>query len=109
MELKEKVGDCDMFNVLKKMGRKKLIKKINSLLQGSVKFLDVFQFINKKLGGKKGNIKELIYYLNFKFINVLVRILEKEFFGRSDRNLNVQLFKIEEEIRIIEREFLWFN
>lgn len=29
MELKEKVGDCDMFNVLKKMGRKKLIKKIN--------------------------------------------------------------------------------
>lgn len=32
MELKEKVGDSDMFNVFKKMGRKKLIKKINSLL-----------------------------------------------------------------------------
>lgn len=109
MELKEKAGDCDMFNVSKKMGRKKLTKKTNSLSQGSVKSSDVFQFINKKLGGKKGNIKELIHHQNPKSKNAPVRILEKELSGRSDRNLNVQLLKTEEEIRTTERELSRLN
>lgn len=109
MELKEKAGDSDMFNVSRKMGKKRPTKKTDSLTRGSVKSSDVFQFINKKLGGKKGNIKELIHHPNSKSKNAPVRILEKELSGRSDRNLNVQLLKTEEEIRTTERELSRLN
>lgn len=94
---------------LRKWAKKKPTKKINSLSQGSVKSSDVFQFINRKLGGKKGNIQKLIHHPNPKSKNAPVRILEKELSGRSDRNLNVQLLKTEEEIRTTERELSHLN
>ena len=111
MELKERAGDVDVFNVSRKVGRKKPIKKPNSLNKESAKSSeDVFQFINKKLGGKKGNIKELIHHpTSHKTKNAPVRILEKELSSRSDRNLNVQLLKTEEEIRATEKELSRLN
>lgn len=110
MELKEKAGDHDMFNVTKKMGKKKHVKKTNESSQKNVKSSnDVFHFINRKLGGKKGNIKELIHHHNHKTKNAPVRILEKELSSRSDRNLNVQLLKTEEEIRKTESELSRLN
>ncbi|XP_062585735.1 zinc finger CCCH-type with G patch domain-containing protein-like [Saccostrea cucullata] len=105
MELKEKAGDQDMFNVSKKMKKRKhgkMTKKTDS--ENVTSTSDVFHFINKKLGGKKGNIKELIHHHNHKTKNAPVRILEKELSDRSDRNLNIQLLKTEEEIRSTEKE-----
>ncbi|XP_061195574.1 zinc finger CCCH-type with G patch domain-containing protein-like [Saccostrea echinata] len=106
MELKEKAGDQDMFNVSKKMKKKKKHGKMTTKSRSETvtSSSDVFHFINKKLGGKKGNIKELIHHHNHKAKNAPVRILEKELSGRSDRNLNIQLLKTEEEIRNTEKE-----
>ena len=55
MRLKEIAGNRDMFDVLKKQERK--IKKENEKREkGYTKTVkpNVFDFINKKLGGKKG-------------------------------------------------------
>jgi hypothetical protein len=107
MELKEKAGDRDIFNVSKKMGKKKHVKKTKESSQKSSS--DVFHFINRKLGGKKGNIKELVHHQNQKAKHAPVRIHEKELSSRSDRNLNVQLLKTEEEIRKTENELVKLN
>ena len=58
MELKEKAGDRDLYDVMKKQRRKQ--KKINnSAAKGYTKVKpdshEVFDFINAKLGNKKGN------------------------------------------------------
>ena len=63
MKLKEIAGERDMFDVLKKQEKKmkkeneKRIKAFNKPAKANV-----FDFINKKLGGKKGKLF-LIYFM----------------------------------------------
>ncbi|ESP04471.1 hypothetical protein LOTGIDRAFT_170716 [Lottia gigantea] len=57
MELKEQAGDQDLFDVMKKTKKKKVKKSgtgSSSLGIRPTKSTDVFDFINKKLRGKKG-------------------------------------------------------
>ena len=64
MRLKEIAGERDMFDVLKKQEKKmkkdaeKRVKDYNKPAKSNV-----FDFINKKLGGKKGKISCTGFYL----------------------------------------------
>ena len=56
MELKERAGDRDLYDVMKKQKRKqqKVDDKAAVGYDKEVKKVNVFEFINKKLGNKKG-------------------------------------------------------
>ena len=58
MKLKERAGNKDLYDVLKKMERRKKFQINSSGQDGQARVprekAHVFDFINKKLGGKKG-------------------------------------------------------
>lgn len=109
MELKELAGEQDLFDVMKRLEKKKKQqeKKEAKKSQKPKEKINVFDFINKKLGGKKGNIKDLILRHHTHHSNNQLshrNISEKELHSRSDRNLNVQLFKTQEEMKNVEKK-----
>lgn len=65
MALKEIAGDRDMYDVMKKQEKKmkKQVEKQEKQYSKPEK-TDVFDFINRKLGGKKGNFN-LGQYLSY--------------------------------------------
>ncbi|XP_052092746.1 zinc finger CCCH-type with G patch domain-containing protein-like [Mytilus californianus] len=110
MELKELAGDQDLFDVLKKQQKGKNKSKVPKQKTVSKQNpTDVFEFINKKLSGKKGDIKELIpdhhVHINHKKRSEPTKeITENDLSKRSDRNINVQIFKTHEEMKNVEKE-----
>ena len=67
MELKEIAGNQDLFDAMKKMKRKaKKQEKQNANTYNKIPAANVFDFINKKLGGKRGDINYII--LGYTFI-----------------------------------------
>ena len=59
MELKERAGDQDLYDVMKQQGRKqhKIDNKVShEYKKDTAKKINVFEFINKKLAGKKGEV-----------------------------------------------------
>ncbi|KAJ8300599.1 hypothetical protein KUTeg_022118 [Tegillarca granosa] len=109
MELKELAGEQDLFDVMKRLEKKKKQqeKKEAKKSQKPKEKINVFDFINKKLGGKKGNIKDLVLRHHTHHSNNQLshrNISEKELHSRSDRNLNVQLFKTQEEMKNVEKK-----
>ncbi|KAK3610986.1 hypothetical protein CHS0354_015102 [Potamilus streckersoni] len=111
MELKEMSGDMNMFDAMKKLEKKKK-KAINKQEKSSKKTEtpNVFDFINKKLGGKKGNLSDLIHRhpcsdsAGPSHGRPHHRISEHDLHKKSDRNLGVQLLKTSEEIRSVMKE-----
>ena len=75
MELKELAGDRDMFDVLKqhKKGKNKrqITKHSKSDLKPKKAPTDVFEFINKKLCGKKGRLQFFFHVIESLFCTVL--------------------------------------
>ncbi|KAL3871835.1 hypothetical protein ACJMK2_039807 [Sinanodonta woodiana] len=113
MELKEMSGDINMFDPMKKMEKKKK-KAINKQEKSSKKkeTPNVFDFINKKLGGKKGHLSDLIHSHPCKDSAAAGpshgrphhQISEHDLHKKSDKNLGVQLVKTSEEIRSVTKE-----
>ncbi|XP_028394974.1 zinc finger CCCH-type with G patch domain-containing protein-like [Dendronephthya gigantea] len=87
-ELREK-------NKLKQPFKRKKIKGNQTAKAGidQAPVQDVFDFINNTLGGKKGNIED--FKQNQQSTMMLDR--RKSTKGKSDRNYNVELFKLEQE------------
>ncbi|XP_064649399.1 zinc finger CCCH-type with G patch domain-containing protein-like [Lineus longissimus] len=105
MELKEKAGDLSLFDALKKdkIAKKKLEKKLAKAYEKAETNPDVFDFINKKLRGKKGNVHDL-KPPHQKKLQPTRQISEKDLNKKSEKGLNVQLFKTQEEIKKVEAE-----
>ncbi|XP_013410712.1 zinc finger CCCH-type with G patch domain-containing protein [Lingula anatina] len=110
MELQEKAGDQSLFDVMKKERKKQ--KKIEEKLKTDYKkeaAPNVFDFINKKLGGKKGDIHSLLPSQRHgsrtsKDSSKKTHINEKDLHQKSDQGMRVQQFKTDEEIRSVERQ-----
>jgi len=110
MELKELAGDMDLYNVTKKSdkSKRKQHKIDNKAAEAYVKpwTPNVFDIINKKLGGKKkGNVYALTKKATGKK-NKRQHITESDLATRSDKHLNVQLFKTEEEMKNVDKEIV---
>ncbi|KAL4218838.1 hypothetical protein ACF0H5_021426 [Mactra antiquata] len=110
MALKERTGQRDMFDVMKKQEKtsKKHGEKLKQHCNKPTNKSDVFDFINKKLHGKKGKLSELIHNHedgreagHGRKHNT---ISEKELKTKSDRNINIQLLKTSEEIKSVHTE-----
>lgn len=66
MELKELAGDQDLFDVLKKQKKGKHKSKVpKQKIVSKQSPTDVFEFINKKLSGKKG-ISYTLFFKSYK-------------------------------------------
>ena len=117
MNLREKVGgDGDALSVEKTLKRQQAReeKKAKRRLEAEKNVTSVFDFINKKLGGKRGNFKES----QFEDDSFLRKGKGQGKSSKSDEDkggssssssrapdsLNVQNFKVSEEIRRTEKE-----
>lgn len=114
MALKEIAGRRDMFDVTKR--QEMLTKRNNEKLAKSYneeKKPNMFDFINQKLGGKKGNLCDLVHHhSNHK--NKVDRgqsagsshrtITEHDLKQKSDKSINIQLLKTSEEMKTVEKE-----
>ncbi|KAL5012745.1 hypothetical protein ScPMuIL_011296 [Solemya velum] len=109
MELKEIAGERDIFDVMKKLEKRKKKLEAKALKEKETPRVEkksgVFDFINKKLGGKKGNLKDLTHRHTHSSSGHS-HITEKDLKSRSDRNINVQLLKTHEEIKSAEKEIV---
>ena len=67
MELKELAGDRDVFDVLKQQKKGKNKRQISKHNKDGLKPkkapTDVFEFINKKLCGKKGRLHKFVHVI----------------------------------------------
>ncbi|XP_074652690.1 zinc finger CCCH-type with G patch domain-containing protein-like [Tubulanus polymorphus] len=129
MELKEKAGNKELFNVMKNKEKMKKTedKKNLAIYLKSENKTSVFDFINKKLHGKKGDIRELITASgSVQSVGGGVggeaagrsssagagagagskHITERDLLKKSDHSLNIQAFKTQEEIRKVEKEIM---
>ncbi|XP_067662235.1 zinc finger CCCH-type with G patch domain-containing protein-like isoform X2 [Haliotis asinina] len=108
MELKEIAGDQDLFDALKKLKRKKRKEERKAASSNPVVRdtpPNVFDFINKKLRGKKGNLSELVsHHASGSKSKTSHHIPESELRKKSDKHLNIQAFQTYEEIRKVEKE-----
>lgn len=108
MELQEKSGNQDLFDAMKKDKRKQ--NKEDAKVKAGYKVQEktnVFDFINKKLGGKKGDLHSLAKHHKHHDHRPDKRhthISEKDLQKKSSHGLNVQLVRTEEEVRNVERE-----
>lgn len=111
MELRERAGGGDMLSVEKTIQRKAKIeekksqKKYEEGLKRDQREKSLFSFINTQLGGRRGNINDLVKSNNTKkeSKNGFVKCkgqLKKE----SAQNLKVQNFKLHEEMSKIEKD-----
>ncbi|XP_071097176.1 zinc finger CCCH-type with G patch domain-containing protein-like [Haliotis cracherodii] len=108
MELKEIAGDQDLFDALKKLKRKKR-KEEKKAAAGTPVVREtppnVFDFINKKLRGKKGNLGELVsHHASGSKSGTSQHIAESDLRQKSDKHLNIQAFQTYEEISKVEKE-----
>ncbi|KAK3088218.1 hypothetical protein FSP39_016287 [Pinctada imbricata] len=105
MELKEIAGDQDLFDAMKKQKRKaKKQEQKNEAAYKNIPRANVFDFINKKLGGKRGDVKSLVRHHKETKKEPAKQISERDLHSKSDRNINVQLFKTHEEMKNVEKE-----
>ncbi|ELU06660.1 hypothetical protein CAPTEDRAFT_168702 [Capitella teleta] len=111
MALKEASGDKDMYDVLKqqnKSQKKKLFKETKQYDKSKQEEINVFDFINKKLKGHKGDLKSLVgrgcEKKKLAKSKSSSHISERDLHSRSDKHLNVQLLKTDEEIRSVKKE-----
>ena len=104
MEAREKAGGGDMLSVEKKMKRQQAreAKKEERRMENEQKNMSVFDFINNKLGNKKGDLKELKRDSGKQGGSGIS--LKKGGGEKKGDNLNVQAFKLTEEIQSVERE-----
>lgn len=118
MALKQIAGNRDMFDVMKKEEKKKKkhAEKLEKQYHKAKELPNVFDFINKKLHGKKGKLSELIHKHEGHGHQGSDRgqghgrmhrtISEQDLKSKSDRNLNIQLLKTSEEMRSVEKELV---
>lgn len=111
MELKALAGEQDLFDVMKKREKKQKAqeKKQAQTYEKLKKDHSVFDFINKRLGGKKGNLKDLVpkdhsHTQEQKLGKHHRNISEQDLKSKSERNLNIQLLKTDEEIKNVKKE-----
>ena len=114
MNLREKAGGGDALSVEKTLKRQQVReeKKAAKRYEAEKGKTSVFDFINHTLGGKRGNVKDLIERDDSAFL------LRKTKAGGKNKNeasnsaqssssknsLNIQNFKVSEEIRRTEKE-----
>ncbi|XP_045194698.2 zinc finger CCCH-type with G patch domain-containing protein-like [Mercenaria mercenaria] len=117
MELKEIAGERDLFDVMKKQERKmkKQEEKLKKQYQVGKQYMpNMFDFINKKLHGKKGKLSELIHKHEGQSgqnrgqgqPRMHRTISEHDLKSKSDRNINIQLLKTSEEMKSVEKELV---
>ncbi|XP_060079075.1 zinc finger CCCH-type with G patch domain-containing protein-like isoform X2 [Ylistrum balloti] len=111
MQLKEIAGEHDLFDVMKKREKKQKAqekKQAQAYEEMKTKDQNVFDFMNRKLGGKKGNLKDLVpRHQNIKepsSSGVHRNISEQDLNTKSERHLNIQLMKTDEEIKNVKKE-----
>ncbi|OWF42647.1 zinc finger CCCH-type with G patch domain-containing protein-like [Mizuhopecten yessoensis] len=113
MLLKELAGEQDLFDVMKKKEKKqKAQEKKQAQAYEKMKTEDqnVFDFMNRRLGGKKGNLKDLVSHDQNKpssessSSSANRNISEQDLKAKSERHLNIQLMKTDEEIKNVKRE-----
>ncbi|XP_067948766.1 zinc finger CCCH-type with G patch domain-containing protein-like isoform X2 [Watersipora subatra] len=102
MELKERTGNRNMFNVLKKK-RDKLKTVSRPKKEGSM-----FEYLNKSLGhGKKVDLTEYRKQRKRGSKTEYPSVISsQDLKSKSDKNLNIQVMKTEEEVGKVEREIL---
>ncbi|XP_025113334.1 zinc finger CCCH-type with G patch domain-containing protein-like isoform X2 [Pomacea canaliculata] len=118
MELKEMAGSSDLFDAMKRLEKqkKKADKKreddaTRDKLRSSNKPPNVFDFINRRLHGKRGDLSSLgtggeperDSSRGHNSTSGRRHISEHELHKKSDRDINVQVLKTHEEIRHVER------
>ncbi|XP_041356310.1 zinc finger CCCH-type with G patch domain-containing protein-like [Gigantopelta aegis] len=106
MELKAASGNNDIFDAMKKIEKKKKAADKKAELDAKRPKEDIFDFINSKLHGKKGNIEELVHHHHHgqrvarKTEHIVARDLDK----KSDKHINIQSLKTQEEIHSVEKK-----
>lgn len=114
MNLREKAGGGDAMSVEKTLKRQQAReeKKAARRLAAEKNTTSVFDFINHKLGGKRGNVRDLIVQDDFCLRKGNGQGKSSQngqpstsaSSGAKPDNLNVQNFKVSEEIRRTEKE-----
>lgn len=112
MNLREKAGGGDALTVEKTLKRQQAReeKKTAKRMEAEKGKTSVFDFINNKLGGKRGNVKELIEDGSFlrkgKAKSSEQSADQCSSSKSSSSNFNVENFRVSEEIRRTEKEIL---
>ncbi|BFZ20383.1 hypothetical protein BsWGS_23422 [Bradybaena similaris] len=105
MQLKEMSGNLDMFNAMKKLEKRQKVlekKEAEKTMQREIKQnAGVFGFINRKLGEEKEQAEQCTR--PNRDANSVLHSSERELTQRSDKEVNVQIFKTAEEIKKVER------
>lgn len=113
MQLKEIAGEQDLFDVMKNREKKQKAqekKQAQDYEKMKIKDQNVFDFMNRKLGGKKGNLKDLVPHNHGSQISetgpsrLQRNISEQDLNAKSERHLNIQLLKTDEEIKNVKKE-----
>ena len=112
MNLREKAGGGDVLTVEKTLKRQQAReeKKAVRRLEAEKGKTSVFDFINNKLGGKRGNVKDLIE--NDSFLRKGTAKSSEQNADQSSSskssssNFNVENFRVSEEIRRTEKEIV---
>ncbi|XP_033724992.1 zinc finger CCCH-type with G patch domain-containing protein-like [Pecten maximus] len=113
MQLKEIAGEQDLFDVMKNREKKQKAqekKQAQAYEKMKTKDHNVFDFINRRLGGKKGNLKDLVARNQGSHNNETSssgthrNISEQDLNSKSERHLNIQLLKTDEEIKNVKKE-----
>ncbi|XP_059177745.1 zinc finger CCCH-type with G patch domain-containing protein-like [Physella acuta] len=102
MELKELSGNADLFNAMKKLEKRQKHMEKKAMEKEQQRELKeswgVFGFINKKLGHKDQQHKS---HRNPR--EQVTQSTEKDLSNKSDKEVNVQIFKTSEEIKSVEK------
>ncbi|XP_052789995.1 zinc finger CCCH-type with G patch domain-containing protein-like [Mya arenaria] len=116
MALKEISGNRDMFDAMKRQEKldRNLAKKLENQYKSGVQKTGVFDFINKKLGGKKGKLSELIHHHGDGkqshggqgHSKLHRNISEQDLKEKSDKNINIQLLKTSGEMKSVQKELM---
>ncbi|KAK7869320.1 hypothetical protein R5R35_012883 [Gryllus longicercus] len=105
MELKEQAGgDEDLFKAEKRLKRlqKKEEQKQKQLAEREKNNKNIFDFINSKLGGKKGDISDL--HAGGTDSRCKRQVSTKDLQSRSNKNLNLVSLQVDQEIKRAEQE-----
>lgn len=109
MELKEAAGaDENLFKVEKRLKRlqKKEEQRQKQLLDKEKQNKNIFDFINSKLGGKKGNIDDLHFgNLDSKDLSK-EKVSRKALQSKSCKNLNVVSLQVDQEIKRAKQDLV---
>ncbi|WAR31939.1 ZGPAT-like protein [Mya arenaria] len=109
-------GNRDMFDAMKRQEKldRNLAKKLENQYKSGVQKTGVFDFINKKLGGKKGKLSELIHHHGDGkqshggqgHSKLHRNISEQDLKEKSDKNINIQLLKTSGEMKSVQKELM---